>query len=72
MRERGLKQKYTQQTRMLRIVVLLAGTWIETPAGRKYLILSHVVPLAGTWIETTFLFCTKKLKVCRSPCGNVD
>ena len=32
----------------------------------------HVVPLAGTWIETSHLAFLVSLRLCRSPCGNVD
>ena len=35
-----------------KIVVPLAGTWIETISAGTMTFLALVVPLAGTWIET--------------------
>ena len=52
LRERGLKLRKTVSIHPIRVVVPLAGTWIETDFLCGFLEIFRVVPLAGTWIET--------------------
>ena len=52
LRERGLKHIFLSAIPLRRLVVPLAGTWIETPAILYLCLIVIVVPLAGTWIET--------------------